>query len=427
MKQSILFLASLLLLSCNQKVERQITNIQDYDKFLVSVPVKTTSKYFELWNSKIKPDSIQLTSFSVVGGEYNRYFQQTGAIDYLKKSEQALKKAVEIAAIGKPSLQRALARNYISQHRFKEALQLAEASYLKGNGLNETQGLLFDIHMELGNHEKAERYLDSIKNSNDFSYLIRKAKWQDYKGYLEDTITLMEEAKFKAEGMKNENLMLWSYTNLADYYGHAGKIEDSYQHYLKSLEIDPQNAYAKKGIAWIIFSHEKNPEEALRILDSVTLYYKAPDYYLLKAEIAQYMGEDLKYVTNLDHYFKVVENPQYGDMYNAYNIDLYLGQLEEYGKAMTLAKKEVANRPTAESYSLLATAYLKMGEKEEALAIIKQEIEGKTFEPAILFRAAKIYKANGEMAKVAKLKEELLGASYELGPVMENEIGRLKL
>lgn len=425
MKYLYILVTSLLLISCNEKKKKRITSTKDYDKYLVSNPAKTTSKYFELWNSKIKPDSIQLTSFSVVGGEYNRYFKQTGDIDYLKKSEQALKKAVDIAAIGKPSIQRALARNYISQHRFKEALQLAEDSYLKGNGLNETQGLLFDIHMELGNYDTAEKFLDSLENKNDFAYLIRKAKWQDYKGYLEDTITLMEEAKYKAEAMKNDELILWSYTNLADYYGHAGRIEDSYNHYLMSLEIDPQNAYAKKGIAWIVFSYEKNPEEALRILDSVTQDYKAPDYYLLKAEIASYMNEDLKYVINLDTYFSSLKNPQYGDMYNAYNVNLYLADTQQYLKAFALAKKEVSNRPTPESYSLLAAAYLYLGEKEEALSIIKKEIVGKTYEPGILYRVAKIYKANGLTDQVSALKKELIGASYELGPVMHSEIAQL--
>ena len=411
--------------SCSQTSKKQITSAADYDKYLVSNPASTTSKYFELWNSKIKPDSIQLTSFSVVGGEYNRYFQQTGNIDYLKKSEQALKKAVDIAAIGKPSLQRALARNYISQHRFREALELAEASYLKGNGLEETQGLLFDIHMELGNYNKAEKYLDSLENDNDFGYLIRKAKWQDYKGYLDDTIALMEKAKTRAEKMKNESLVLWSYTNLADYYGHAGRIEDSYQHYLKSLKIDPQNAYAKKGIAWIVFSHEKNPEEALRILESVTQDYQAPDYYLLKAEIAQYMDDEAKHLANLDRYRNAVKNPNYGEMYNTYNVDLLLKEKENYYEALDLAKKEVTNRQTPESYSMLAASYLKIGEKGKALDIVKNQIEDKTFEPAVLYRAAEVYKANGLKEEVSALKEELLGAAYELGPIMENEIAQL--
>lgn len=425
MKYLNLLVISLLLFSCNEKAEQQITNKTDYDNYLVSNAAKTTSKYFELWNSKIKPDSIQLTSFSVVGGEYSRYFQQTGNIDYLKKSEQALKKGVDIAAIGKPALQRALARNYISQHRFKEALELAEASYLKGNGLKETQSLLFDIHMELGNYDTAEKYLDSLENRNDFGYLIRKAKWQDYKGYLDDTIALMEKAKYKAEEMKNENLVLWSYTNLADYYGHAGRIEDSYQHYLKSLEIDPQNAYAKKGIAWIVFSYEKNSEEALRILESVTQDYKAPDYYLLKAEIARYTGNDLMHAKHLDEYTNAIKNPGYGDMYNAYNVDLYLNETEQHTMALALAKKEVSNRPTPESYSMLAASYLRLGEKDKALAIVKNRIEGKTFEPAILYRAAEIYKANGLTGKVSDLKKELMGAAYELGPVMHDEITRL--
>lgn len=411
--------------SCSQTSKKQITSAADYDKYLVSNPASTTSKYFELWNSKIKPDSIQLTSFSVVGGEYNRYFQQTGNIDYLKKSEQALKKAVDIAAIGKPSLQRALARNYISQHRFREALELAEASYLKGNGLEETQGLLFDIHMELGNYNKAEKYLDSLENDNDFGYLIRKAKWQDHKGYLDDTIALMEKAKTRAEKMKNKSLVLWSYTNLADYYGHAGRIEDSYRHYLKSLKIDPQNAYAKKGIAWIVFSHEKNPEEALRILESVTQDYEAPDYYLLKAEIAQYMDDEAKHLANLDKYRNAVKNPNYGEMYNTYNVDLLLKEKENYYEALDLAKKEVTNRQTPESYSMLAASYLKIGEKKKALDIVKNQIEDKTFEPAVLYRAAEVYKANGLKEEVSALKEELLGAAYELGPIMENEIAQL--
>jgi hypothetical protein len=39
-----------------------------------------------------------------------------------------------------------------------------------------------------------------------------------------------------------------------------------------------------------VFSHEKNPKEALRILNTILLQHKTPDYYLLKAEIAEYMG-----------------------------------------------------------------------------------------------------------------------------------------
>ncbi len=415
----------MVLISCSEMGIQLITDKKEYNVFLGSEPVKTTSKYFELWNSKIKEDSMQLLSFGIVGGEYNRYFQHTGDIQYLKKAEKALQRAVKIAAIGEAGYYRSLARNYISQHRFKEALVLADSARSLGSGLNATHGLLFDVHMELGNYDRAGAYLDSIANFSDFGYLIRLAKWNDHLGDLDQTIRLMEKAMAKVENGKHKDLMLWCYTNIADYYGHAGRIQDSYDHYLKSLAIDPQNAYAKKGIAWIVFSHENNPEEALRILDSIVENHNAPDYYLLKSEIAEYQGDSWESLINLDQYLKMVQDNSYGDMYNAYNISVYLDRTGQFEKALGLAKREVDNRPTPESYSLLAYTYLKMGEVPKALQIVKDHVEGKTAEPSIHYRIAEIYKASGNHVRATQLKEELNGVIYELGPQMAEPISRL--
>jgi tetratricopeptide (TPR) repeat protein len=422
MKPIVYIFSILLLLSCGSKQNNTIASEEDYDKYLVAGEVKTTSKYFELWNSKIKPDSVQLLSFANVAGEYSRYFKKTGNIEYLKKAEQALSKAVEIANIDKSGYRRALARNYISQHRFREALVLAKEAEDLGSHGADSKSLFFDLHMELGNYKTAKKYLDSIKNMSDFGYLIRLSKWNDYKGDLETTITFMEKAKEKAESANNKELMIWSYTNLADYYGHAGRIDDSYQHYLKSLQLDPHNAYAKKGIAWIVFSNDKNPKEALRILDSVTKGYDAPDNYLLKAEIASYLGNDIQRLESMDAYFSKVRNPNYGDIYNAYNLNLYVNETQQFDKAITLAQKEVQNRPTPESYSWLAYSYLMNGKKQKAKELIDTYVLNKTFEPALLYHVAKVYKANGELDKVKELKGELMGSLYELGPNMEKQI-----
>lgn len=424
MKYGIIAVLLLVLAACGTD-KGQITDSKDYEKYLANDAMETTSKYFELWNSKIKTDSLQLMSFGHVASEYQRYFKGTGNIEYLKKAEKALEKAVEIAAVNKAGYYRALSRNYISQHRFKEALKMAEAASELGSGKKESQNLLFDVHIELGNYPLAQQYLDSISDMSDFGFLIRIAKWSDYKGDLNSTIRFMEKAMAKAESAKNKNLMSWSYTNLADYYGHAGRIKDSYQHYLKALELNAQDAYAKKGIAWIVYSHEKNGKEALRILDSVTKSNQSPDHYLLKAEIAEFMGnDDLKYL-NLDTYFKTVGNDAYGDMYNAYNAELYLNELGQNEKAMILAQKEVENRQTPETYSLLAQSYLDAGNVTRALEITEKYVVDKTFEPAILLNLAKIYRASGQIEKVGMLKHELTGAIYELGPLSKAEIADL--
>jgi tetratricopeptide (TPR) repeat protein len=160
-------------------------------------------------------------------------------------------------------------------------------------------------------------------------------------------------------------------------------------------------------------------------LDSVTKDYSAPDYYLLKSEIAAYENNKLKSLSNLDKYYLAVQNPAYGDMYNVYNASLYLENTGQYEKAFMIAEKEVQNRPTPHSYDLLAYSYLKIGEKDKALEVVEKHIDGKTFEPNILYHTAEIYKANGKMSKVNELKKELLGAAYELGPDMANKISKL--
>ncbi|MBG49600.1 MAG: hypothetical protein CML05_15040 [Pseudozobellia sp.] len=411
--------------SCSNTDRRTITDSNDYDRFLTSTTANKVSRAFELWSSKAKEDSTQLMSFGIIGGEYSRFFQNTGDIKYLKKAEAVLTKAVDNAATGKSGYFRSLARNYMAQHRFMEALVMADSARATKKGTRQSRILLFDVHMELGNYQTAEKYLDSIQDVEDFAQLVRLAKWNDYKGDLSRTIKFMEEAMDKAEDSKNKSLQLWSYTQLADYYGHAKKIEKSYELYLKALAIDPANANAKKGIAWIVFSHENRPREAMRILDSVTKKYKSPDFFLLKAEIADYMGDDLQSLSNLDMYFKLVSNPDYGNMYNTLNVAIYLHETGEYEKALRLAKKEVQNRPTPEAYSLLAYSYLKKGDFKQALDIIEREIEGKTFDPEILFYAAEIYKATGQYQKVGKIKRQLKNAIFELGPLYEQSIANL--
>jgi hypothetical protein len=86
---------------------------------------------------------------------------------------------------------------------------------------------------------------------------------------------------------------------------------------------------------------------------------------------------------------------------------------------------EVKNRATPETHQLLAFAQLQAGKNKEALRTIERFVVDKTFEPMALYYCALIYKANGLDNKVATIKEELIAASYELGPVMIKEVRRL--
>jgi tetratricopeptide (TPR) repeat protein len=282
----------------------------------------------------------------------------------------------------------------------------------------------FDISMELGEYQKAESLLDSMRNPNDYEYLTRAAKWNDHIGQLDTTVKLMERAMVLADQSGNQSSMLWSYSNIADYYGHHGDLEKSYENYLKTLEKDPNNTYALKGIAWIAYSHDRDVEEARTILQRISERHPTPDYLLELAELDEFEGNSEASKKLKADFMQRVSDPAYGGMYNAYKI----AELIDAGKtqdAVNLARVEIQNRATPETYDLLGYALLKNGEDKAALENHQEYVLGKTFEPKAQYHTALIYKANGMEEEVAALKKELLETEYEMGPVVYKKITAL--
>ena len=418
---SILCLA-LLVLSCSKK--DNITKAADYNVYLAMEgkdELERVHSEIAFWNTKIQPDSIQLIALAKLGGLYTQFFDQTGDITYLRKAEAVWQKSTEVAALKKASYQQALARNLVTQHRFQEALKVLE---------NTEEGFatslqLFDVHLELGNNEKAKTFLDTWKDKESFDVLIRLSKWNDHKGDLDTAIAYLESAATLIENETHSARLAWAYSNLADYYGHAGRIQDSYDYYLKTLQIDPHYSYALKGIAWIVFSHEKNAEEAIRIVEQIAKQKNTPDVHLLLADFATYNGNLTERLKHLQTYAEQVNNPEYGIMYDTYSIELLSEEKETAKRALELASREVALRPTAEVYSLLALAQLKDDMPAAAMNTIETYVKGQSYEPMVQFRMAQVYKANGQIEEVRQLKEELLDASYELGPLVTMAIKAL--
>ena len=132
------------------------------------------------------------------------------------------------------------------------------------------------------------------------------------------------------------------------------------------------DSYAKKGIAWIVYSFERNPTEALRILETVTKENKSPDYHLLKADIFDFMQNLKAKNIEIEKYLAKVSNTHYGVMYHKYDVLLYADAATKKEKALKIAKQEVSKRPTTQSYDLLAWYYFKNGQLEKALQITER-------------------------------------------------------
>lgn len=424
---TFLLLILIIIFSCNKK-NTKITNPKDYELYLTSTDRKSldfVNYEIDFWQKKIDLAPDQFSYLNKLASNYSSLFELTANLDYLLKAEKLLiqsNDALKYTSVGSIN---SLARNYISQHRFREALALAKRSEKIGGEKVETQKLLFDVQMELGNYEEARKSLIAIKDFKNFDFLIRDAKWNDHRGDLDTAIDMIEKASKIAVDNNSKTLMVWTYSNLGDMYGHSGKIKESYEYYLKALKVEPEHSYSLKGIAWIVFSHEKNTKEAKRIIEAVSKKHNSPDFYLIKSQIAEFEKDTVSKERYLQQYFKMLEAKNYGVMYNKYNALLFADKQNTVNKALEIAKIEVEHRPTPDSYDLLAWSYFKLGYKKKALEIANKYIRDKTYEPVPSYHLAEIYKANNLKQISDKIKEELINSQFELGPNMMKKIQML--
>jgi len=424
--QLTLFFATLFItVSCTKETNKKITDSKDYNAFLIDLEntsLKDIQADYSFWKQKLEKTPNQYPYSAKLAAANSAIFKVTGEIEALKEAEENLLFANKKTNYNNAGYLRSLSKNYISQHRFKEALALLKKAEANGENLQQTQFMLIDVNLELGNLKETGVYLSKVKNFKSFDYLIRISKYNDHIGHLDKAIEYLEASLKIAKSSKNTFLMQWNFTNLADYYGHAGRIKESYNSYLKALALNANDSYAKKGIAWIVYSYERNPEEALRILETVTAENKAPDYHLLKAEILDFMGNSVKKNIQEAKYLAKVVDKNYGVMYHKYDVLLYADDVTKQERAIEIANQEVSERPTAQSYDLLAWSLYKNGQVEKALEITQRNVINKTFEPEALLHTAFILKANGRVAEALKLKQELIESIYELGPLAESDI-----
>jgi len=415
-----LFFIALVVSVVSCKGKQAVTNSRDYAGYLrdgvLDEEIKKVHAEIDFWQLRLQKDTGSYVNMLELATNQFRLFRISGNMRALTLGDSLLKRSSAKLSNSDPEILYSLSQNSITQHRFLSAASYTAAAE-KANGDPYTIRLLeFDINMELGRYKDAYRDLQGLKERSAFDYLVRRAKWEDHRGNLDAAIRLMEQA-FVTIKDKKKSLYCWTLSNLADMYGHAGRVEEAYQSYLAVLKIDPSNLYCLKGIAWIAYSYDNNATEAKHILRFILSQTSMPELKLVLAEIADSEGKAAEKKQWLSDFISTVSAPGYGDMYNKYLIRILADEPGETGKAVAMAEKELTNRFTPETCDWLAWAWYKNGELAKALDMAKGYVYKRTFEPEALMHTAFIYAAAGNKAVAKELLEECLQSSFELGPV----------
>lgn len=406
--------------------QSRIAHKADYEQYLNPEHLQKSqhelAAQIDFWEQKLIAAPGNLVYQQKLAGLYSAEFRLSGNVHQLHQSDSLLQE-INCRFPRKAGVLQSLAANGITRHAFRESESYIRQARQLGEKQFISTLMLVDISLERGNRLEASLLLDDIASTAHFDYLIREAKLQDQSDVLEQAVQSMEKAASLAKASGATSTIYWSLSNLADMYGHEGRVQKSYNTYLEALRYDPAGLHALKGIAWITFSHDNNPEEAKRILAFLQSVHPVPDYKLMLAEIAAYEGDTTTEQQLKGQFIQEASQPAYGNMYKRY-ICLLESDNNQAEKALEIAKAEIKERPHPLSYQLLAWAAFREGKQAKALNILKKHVIGQTGEPLALYHSGLILKENGKKKEAKKLLEAALDASFELGPVVTADIKR---
>jgi tetratricopeptide (TPR) repeat protein len=190
----------------------------------------------------------------------------------------------------------------MSQHRFKDALQVAEQAKNINPDNAYIYGVLVDANVELGYYEEAVKMSDimqglkpSLESYSRASYL--REIYGDYPGSIEAMVLAVQA------GLPGSEPYCWSKKTLGYLYEQTGELKLAEKQYLGILQERPSYAFALEGLARIEKSR-KNYDQALKYLDEAAAIMPEFSFHEEMADIYLLQGDEKK---SMDKYKACIE------------------------------------------------------------------------------------------------------------------------
>jgi len=299
---------------------------------------------------------------------------------------------------------------YLSQHRFTDALPIAEKAQKAGPGNALSYGLLIDSHVELGNYEAAlENAEKMISLRPDLRSYSRISYLREIHGDNSGAIEAMQRAV--TAGSPGLEATSWARIQLARLYENIGDLKAAEMHYIIAAEERPGYPYAIAGLASIAMS-KKDHKKAIELYERADSSLFDNSFKEKMAAIYLLNGDEKKAKQITDALIESLNkhaDPGDGNLVHFADRELAYAYLltNNYDKALQHALAEYNRRPkNIDVNETVAWVYYKRGEYDKALPYINAALRTNCKNPILLSHAGLIYAKNNQQDKAKNLLQE---------------------
>lgn len=349
-------------------------------------------------------------------------FHFFGDIYDLIKADSILRKVNADFNYKEASADLTLSAYSITEHRFMQADSFLQKAKQLGIKPYESLTSSFDVDFELGRYGEAQLALNGLAAPNDYGYFFRKSKMEHWQGALDSSIDAMLRAARLNNG--SDYLKQVALANAADLYIHAGDLQRASDLYVQCIRSDGDDFHSLAGLGWIALVHDSNDSLAEKIFQFILSKNKLPDPLFKLAQVAEVRGDSTGQMKYAEAFAAAASNALYGNMYNKYLIELYTGILKNAPKAGMIARQELNNRATPQTYAWYAWSLFKNNKKDEAYSIYRQHVSGKPLEGLELYWMGKLMQGLGKGYNASEFFKAAYTNKYDLDPAIMKDIGK---
>ncbi len=386
--------------------------------------LRVTDDVIRFFQWKVSQDPDDFFNYDRLGVAYIQKARETGDITYYNLAAKALEKSLDLESShpeASPATKH-LATVYYAEHRFGEALALAQKAIDLNPGDITPYALLGDARSEMGDYEKAwvaYRRLQSLQDAHSATSGVQYL--EQSRASAESLLTgdptaaidhMRRALDISAESRMAQETIAWSKFTLGEMYFQFGDLSNAKAAYTDALESYPDYHRALAGLAKVSAAEG-------HLGDAIDLYKKAinviplPAYAAALGDVYAKAGNTaeakkqydlVEYIGRLNNFNQIVYNRELSMFYAEH--DLHLEQ------ALQLARKEFEVRHDIYTWDALAWALYKNSQPAQAAAAMKEALHLETKDPWLLFHAGMIYERLGD----SKRAKDYLQRAIALNP-----------
>jgi len=282
---------------------------------------------------------------------------------------------------------RMLGAIYLSQHRFRDALDVARRSRDLRPDDAWNYGVMGDAQLELGQYADAFDAFDKMMalRPNAAAY-ARVAYARELQGDVDAALAAMQMAA-QATAPNDPEAQAWYAAQKGELYLKLHKLDDADREFRRAVFLFPNYPLAVTGQGKVHVARGDREAalaiylEQLKRTPTLDLAARIGDLYAARGDAAQ-----------SEHYYQLAEDlAGPGVVQTEANLALYLADHDrKLSDAVTIAEAVSAKRRDIFTEDALAWAYYKAGRVKDAYAVSQLALRTGTRDEALLARAARI-------------------------------------